>query len=444
MHNDQAVVWHSLLGNPQIISSDTLEFLKTFDTPRLLESLGEEFGLDDDGLAVVQTLRDASLLVPPEQDERGLIEALAKIREQTIPGGNLLNYLELIVSEKCNFRCTYCIHFNNLEADRKGNGRNGKMDWDTAKRALDWYFTLLPDGREANVNFGGGEPLLNWPLILQSLEYCAKTFPLRKTSFSINTNASLITPEIAQTLRLYRVSIATSLDGIQQGNDKVRLTAGGKGTFLSVVRGFDILAKAGYPIDGFSATVDRRNFGDLNESLIDWAISHGMVEVRIDIDVLDLEGISVDEAVSKILRLRAYGKNKNVDVFGFWSRPFENFNFNPTNEHVAFCGGVRGNSVCINPQGNAFICGYSRTVLGNIKEPQQILAPGSPYATIVASRLVGRPKECAGCPIEGQCAGACEISREFSEAIGRDQNRRCEFYRTMTKKLLEENLDPDR
>ena len=88
----------------------------------------------------------------------------------------------------------------------------------------------------------------------------------------INTNASLITHEIAFVLKDYGVEIASSLDGLKEGNDKVRLTKTGKGTFDSIVKGLNHLAEQDYPIEGVAVTLNELNFFQLDESIIDWSL----------------------------------------------------------------------------------------------------------------------------------------------------------------------------
>ena len=116
------------------------------------------------------------------------------------------------------------------------------MRYDIANETVDRYLEILRGHgkRVAEINFGGGEPLLAWPVIKQVLEYCRATYGSEfEFRFSINTNASLITPEIASTLKEYRVEIASSLDGLREGNDRVRLTKSGGGTFSQIIRGFE-------------------------------------------------------------------------------------------------------------------------------------------------------------------------------------------------------------
>jgi uncharacterized protein len=440
---DSAVIWHSLFGYPKIVSAETLEFLESFSAPRIMRSqLGDEL-TEEDREAIEELLR-SYFLVPEDFDDRAFLEERMREREKEIVNGSLIDYLELIMSEACNFRCTYCIHFNNLETSDRINNPKKFMRFDMAKETVDRYLEILRGHgkRVAEINFGGGEPLLAWPVIKQMLEYCHTTYSSEfEFRFSINTNASLITPEIAATLKEHRVKIASSIDGLREGNDRVRLTKSGGGTFSQIMHGFDALTQAGYPLDGIAVTVTEKNFHELDESIIDWAVARGMKNVRIDIDVVDMVEIPIEDVVAKLMQIRHYAATRGVDVPGFWSRPAENLNESTLESRVAFCGAVRGNSMCLGPSGNIYGCGYSTTQLGSLSEIQSFHAPGTAYHHFVRNHLTGVMEMCKGCMIEGQCGGGCNITQEFARATKTAKiERMCDFYRRMTQEILREQL----
>lgn len=440
---DSAVIWHSLFGYPKIVPVETLEFLETFVEPAAIGScLGEE--LSDEDRKVVEELIRCYFLVPKGFDDRAFLEGEMRRRETDIVSGSLIDYLELIMSEACNFRCTYCIHFNNLETSNRINNPKKFMRLEMAKEAVDQYLEVLrKHGKHiAEINFGGGEPLLAWLVIKQVLEYCCVTYDSEfEFLFSINTNASLITSEIAATLKEYHVEIASSLDGLRDANDRVRMTKSGDGTFSQIVRGFEVLTMAGYPLDGIAVTVTKMNFHELGESIIDWALARDMKEVRIDIDVVGMVEIPVGDVVTKLMRIQHYAAERGIDVSGFWSRPAENLNESTLEKRVAFCGAVRGNSMCVSPSGNIYGCGYSNTQLGTLTKIETFHALEQGYHRFVRDHLTGVMEMCKGCMIEGQCGGGCNITQEFARATKTAKiDRMCDFYRLMTQKLLLEQL----
>lgn len=440
---DFAVIWHSLFSYPKVVPVESLDFLELFLKPAMIYSqLGNEL-TEEDREAIEELLR-CYFLVPEDFNDRAFLEERMREREKEIISGSLIDYLELIMSEACNFRCTYCIHFNNLETSDRINNPKKFMRYDTAKETVDRYLEILRGHgkRVAEINFGGGEPLLAWPVIRQVLKYCRTVYGSEfEFHFSINTNASLITQDIAETLKEYHVEIASSLDGLREGNDRVRLMKSGGGTFSQIIRGFDALARAEYPLDGIAVTVTEKNFPGLDESIIDWAVACGMTNVRIDIDVVDMVEIPIEDVVAKLMRIRHYAAERGVDVPGFWSRPAENLNESTLESRVAFCGAVRGNSMCVDPSGNIYGCGYSMTQLGNLLEIQSFHAPGAAYHCFVRDHLTGMMGMCKDCMIEGQCGGGCNITQEFARVTKIAKiERMCDFYRRMTQEILREQL----
>ena len=442
-NGDSAAIWHSLFGYPKIVAVETLEFLESFSEPATIHSLLDDELTEEDQEAIEELLR-CYFLIPEDFDDRAFLEEKMREREAEIVSGSLIDYLELIMSEACNFRCTYCIHFNNLETSDRINNPKKFMRFDTAKETVDQYLEILRGHGKcvAEINFGGGEPLLAWPVIRQALEYCRATYSSEfEFRFSINTNASLITQDIAETLKEYRVEIASSLDGLREGNDRVRLTKSGSGTFSQIMCGFHALEQVGYPLDGVAVTITEKNFYELDESIVDWATARGMKNVRIDIDVVDMVEIPIEEVVAKLMRIRRYAAAQGIDVPGFWSRPAENLNESTIESRVAFCGAVRGNSMCVGPSGNIYGCGYSTTQLGSLSTIQSFHAPDTAYHHFVKDHLTGVMEMCKGCMIEGQCGGGCNITQEFARATKTAKiERMCDFYRRMTKEILREQL----
>lgn len=235
---DKDIIWHSLFGNPKIVSKETLDFIDIFSKPHQICSVLEGCDFEENTEESIQDLIESYYLVQKDFDERKFLARHMKEREKSITDGSLINYLELIMSEVCNFRCSYCVHFNNLEMSNRVKNPKKFMNFEVAKETIDGYLKILRKHRKtiAEINFGGGEPLLAWKVIEQVLEYCrsnhSKEFDFH---FSINTNASLITRKIAEKLKEYRVEIASSLDGLSEANNMVRLTKSGGDTFEVII-----------------------------------------------------------------------------------------------------------------------------------------------------------------------------------------------------------------
>ncbi len=139
-----------------------------------------------------------------------------------------LSTIILNVNTGCNLACTYC-YKEDLTTPAKGE----KMDFATAAAAIDLLFRQAASRDRVNVVFFGGEPLTNMPLIRQAVDYAeARAAELGKTvDFSLTTNATLLTEDIADWLDAHRFGLTVSMDGPRAMHDRNRRTVGGRGTY---------------------------------------------------------------------------------------------------------------------------------------------------------------------------------------------------------------------
>jgi uncharacterized protein len=173
--------------------------------------------------------------------ERGLIVDEGNIR-RIIDGyrnlnANLFTDTSLhiaVVTKRCNLRCTYC--------HAEGGASSEDMSIETASRVLQYLF----DVRNNNVTleFQGGEPLLNWPVVKFLTEHARKFNTLGKNlNIVLVTNMLLMDDEKMRFLADHDVAVCTSLDGPAEIHDKGRVDVAGRGTHAQVVEKITHFAK---------------------------------------------------------------------------------------------------------------------------------------------------------------------------------------------------------
>lgn len=154
--------------------------------------------------------------------------------------------LAIEVTSECNFRCKYCIYSGHYVGQRTHGFKN--MDIDTAKKSIELYLNYIKEGKDYNPNrrpiisFYGGEPLINFNLIIHCVEY-AKSLYKDEILFSVTTNGSLLTDEIIDFLVNEKFSIVVSLDGYKENHNRNRVSANGLGTFDVVMNNINKLYK---------------------------------------------------------------------------------------------------------------------------------------------------------------------------------------------------------
>lgn len=132
-----------------------------------------------------------------------------------------LQQLTLQVTHNCNFKCRYCLYSRESGIDRIHN--KAEMSWDTAKKSIDFLYEHSKDSMSINISFYGGEPLLNFKLIKECVNYVEKLFKTKVVTFNMTTNGSIITDEIIDFLSSKGFYLTISLDGppdIQNYNRK--------------------------------------------------------------------------------------------------------------------------------------------------------------------------------------------------------------------------------
>ncbi len=165
---------------------------------------------------------------------------------------NGFQQLTLSITEDCNLRCKYCSYSDAYFYTREHNKK--RMSFSTAKKAIDYYFTMFKKVWKRNpykrptIGFYGGEPLLNFKLVRESIEYINSKFPefKEKMLYTITTNGTLLTESVIDYLVSNDVSIVVSLNGDKYEHDRLRIYKDGTGTFSVVIKNLQKL-KYKYP-----------------------------------------------------------------------------------------------------------------------------------------------------------------------------------------------------
>lgn len=143
--------------------------------------------------------------------------------------------LTLVVTWECNLRCNYCTYSKEYPSTR--NHERNVMDFSTAKKAIDYYIDKFSNikkrypNKKPAITFYGGEPLLEFNLLKDIINYTKTKVPLEDIIFNISTNGTLLTEESINFFINNNVTIFISLDGPKEEHDRNRLFPNKKGSF---------------------------------------------------------------------------------------------------------------------------------------------------------------------------------------------------------------------
>ncbi|MDD5953131.1 MAG: thioether cross-link-forming SCIFF peptide maturase, partial [Oscillospiraceae bacterium] len=138
----------------------------------------------------------------------------------------------LNISHDCNLRCEYCFA-------AKGDFGCGRklMPFEVAKSAIDFLVEKSKGRHNLEVDFFGGEPLMNFDVVKQTVEY-ARSIEKEKNKnfrFTLTTNGLLLNDEIIDYLNREMHNVVLSLDGRKEVNDRLRVRTDGTGCYDTIV-----------------------------------------------------------------------------------------------------------------------------------------------------------------------------------------------------------------
>ena len=140
--------------------------------------------------------------------------------------------LTLQVTQNCNLRCNYCVYSGSY-VNRTHN--NKRMSWETAKKAIDHLFDHSSLSKNISIGFYGGEPLLEWNLIVKCVEYAENLFFEKNLSFLMTSNATLLEDYMIDFICKHNINLTISLDGPREVQNANRVFANGNEDTFSVV-----------------------------------------------------------------------------------------------------------------------------------------------------------------------------------------------------------------
>lgn len=202
-----------------------------------------------------------------------------------------VNDITLQVTRNCNFKCRYCLFANSNEITRGHEHQD--MDWETARKSVDFLYDHSKDAQEVSISFYGGEPLLNYSLIKKTVEYTNDKFFSKKVNYRMTINGSILSDEIMKFICDNNFEIAISLDGKEDIQNQHRIfNKTGEGTY-SIVYNNILKLKSTYP-NYFESNVSFMPvfFADENrEEIFDFFLANGVAANKIILLEADLNGV---------------------------------------------------------------------------------------------------------------------------------------------------------
>ncbi len=174
----------------------------------------------------------------------------------------------LHIAHDCNLACKYC-----FAEEGEYHGRRALMSFEVGKKALDFLIENSGNRRNLEVDFFGGEPLMNWEVVKQLVEYgrSKEKEHNKNFRFTLTTNGVLLNDEIMEFLNKEMSNVVLSLDGRKEVNDMMRPFRNGKGSYDMIVPKFQKFAQKRGQKDYYIRGTFTRNNLDFSKDVIEFA-----------------------------------------------------------------------------------------------------------------------------------------------------------------------------
>ena len=153
----------------------------------------------------------------------------------------VIKALCLHIAHTCNLNCSYC-----FASQGKYHGERALMSFEVGKRALDFLIENSGTRRNLEVDFFGGEPLMNFDVVKKLVEY-ARSIEKEKGKnfrFTLTTNGVLVDDDVIDFANKEMSNVVLSLDGRKEVHDRYRVDYQGRGSYDTIVPKFQKFGKA--------------------------------------------------------------------------------------------------------------------------------------------------------------------------------------------------------
>ena len=320
-----------------------------------------------------------------------------------------LKALCLNVSHMCNMTCTYC-----FAGDGEYNAQ-GLMSFETGKRAIDFLVENSGNHKRLDIDFFGGEPLLNWDVVKDIVNYTRKNEATwnKFFRFTLTTNGLLIDDDVISFTEQHMYNVVLSLDGRREVNDNMRCLLGGGGSYDKVLPKFKKLVEARGGKDYYiRGTFTRKNLDFSNDilHLADLGFSELSMEPVVadpDLDyALKISDLPKIFEQYELLANEMLKREKQGRGFRFYHFMLELLRGPCVHKRLAGCG-VGCEYLAVTPQGELFAChqfiGNNEFLMGDIFNGIDNLKLREKF---IRRNIYSMP-ECNSCWAKMYCSGGC-------------------------------------
>jgi len=370
---------------------------------KVLEALQGKYGVEDLNAAMA------------ELDQ--LIQEEQLFSRNSTRGNNFKHVIKALclhIAHDCNIRCKYC-----FASQGNFKGENLLMDFETGAKALDFLIENSGNRRNLEVDFFGGEPLMNFQVVKDLVDYGKEKAVERNKNmrFTITTNGTLLNEENMDYINANMENIVLSIDGNKETNDRMRYTVNNKGTYdLILPKIKRMVEKRGNKPYYVRGTFTKFN-KDFAKDVLHLA-EQGFRNVSVEPVVAPSEedyALSVEDLPEineqyDILEKAYFDKKGTTEEFEFFHFKM-NLQKNPCQEKRALGCGAGVEYVSITPEGEIYPChqfaGNRDFKMGSIWDQKDL---DTEITSSFKNASVDNKEACRECWAKYYCSGGCHAN----------------------------------
>lgn len=311
-----------------------------------------------------------------------------------------------VLTHDCNLGCSYCY---------AGRKFKKPMSKEVRDAGLALAFRGLDAGAAVDLAYFGGEPTLEWNLLVETATQARETAAARgiKLRQSVTTNGTLLTPERVRTLVDLDFYVALSIDGNQAAHEAHRPTMNGRSSFADVSRGLDLLLAGGKAFETISVLTPET--APLLGDSVEYLFERGVPRITVN---PAYEAVWTDAAIAhwqdglvhtaKVVA-RAFREGRIVSYSAFDAKIVARLKGGLEACDTCTLG---DGSVAIAPGGNLYAC---ERLVGEDEDPRHVIGHverGIDAPKVRASRAQmpdhhATNDECGDCAERGRCGAYC-------------------------------------
>ena len=397
------------------VAYEIIAMFETCDKEEILSAMGEKFpDLSPADIAecydqVVSLKEQGKLFVPDTYAPMA-----GQLKKKT---AGVVKALCLHIAHTCNLNCSYC-----FASQGKYNGERAVMSFEVGKQALDFLVANSGSRRNLEVDFFGGEPLMNFQVVKDLVAYARSIEKAHNKNFrfTLTTNGMLVDDDVIEFANRECHNVVLSLDGRKEIHDRFRVDYAGKGSWERIVPKFQKFVEArggkGYYMRGTFTHANPDFLKDIQQML-----DLGFTELSMEpvvcapgdpSELTEADKLIVMDQYEKLAQLMLQ-RDKEGKPFTFYHYMIDLSGGPCIYKRISGCGSGT-EYMAVTPWGDLYPChqfvGDEKFKLGNIWDGVDNTAIQDEF---MSCNVYSRP-ECHDCWAKLYCSGGCAANAYHS------------------------------